>query len=98
MSKIRKVETYEEFLARGGKPVIIPPQESPDEEPVVKSTVGGLPEIMSLTDGEHFFAEKRKQTKKKVTKEEFADKVSGSSLPPEIMNSLLSKIGIKNGG
>jgi hypothetical protein len=90
-----KVETTEEFLARGGKITVLPPGPEPEEKFIIRSTSGGLPQLMSLPDGEHFFGETRRKQKKKVTKEEFTDKVSNSSLPPEVMASLMKTIGGK---
>jgi hypothetical protein len=92
---IKKVETVEEFLARGGEVTIVPPQETPEAKQPIRSTSGGLPQLMSLSEGEHFFGETRKKAKKKMTNEEFSEKVSNSSLPPEVMASIMEKIGSK---
>lgn len=94
--KIKKTETVEEFLARGGEIIVVPPQEQEETKNVIKSTVGGLPQLMTLSDGAHFFGETRKKRKKPVTNEEFKDKVTNLNLPSEIVSSLMRSIGDKN--
>lgn len=94
MKKITKVETIEEFIARGGKPVILPPQEIENNQQIRLLNVG-LPTLMSLDEGEHFFGETRKKKKKEVTKEEFKDKIKNSGLPDSVIQSLLGGLGAK---
>ena len=91
-----KTETLEEFLARGGKPVIIPPEPVETTNEVVKSSTKGIPHLMDITEGEHYFAEVRKKIKPPVTKSEFLDMVKNSSLPEDIIKSLFSQIKGKN--
>lgn len=95
MTKIKKTETVEEFLARGGKVVVLPPEEPEDNKHVVKPTAGGLPQLMTLADGEHFFGETRKKKKKQVTTEEFKNKVSNMNLPADVVASLINSVGAK---
>jgi len=83
---MKKSETIEEFLARGGKIEKIPYVEPENKtEPVRTNPTGGLPSIMSLSDGAHFFGETRK---KKPTKDDFVNKVKKTSLPQAVIDSL----------
>jgi len=82
-------ETMEEFLARGGEIKKVPYQNPEDKKELVRANSTGLPSIMSLSDGAHFFGETRK---KKPTKEDFAKKIGKSNLPQEIIDSLTSSI------
>lgn len=95
MTKIKKSETIEEFMARGGEVIVIPPQESEEAPSVIKPSVHGLPELMSLSDGEHFFGESRKKIKKKITNQEFQDKVRDLNLPASVIASLIGSVGDK---
>lgn len=65
--KVQKTETVEEYLARGGEIQKLPPQEY-EEQPNIIKPVHNTSQIMHITEGEHFFAEK--QTRKKVSDEE----------------------------
>lgn len=91
-----RTETIEEFLAKGGEITIVPPEEEEETKTIVRAISGGLPTIMTLSDGAHFFGETRKKKKKIVTKDECADKISNSSLPIDIIASLKKTIGIKS--
>lgn len=85
-----KAETLDEFLARGGKiekvPYIEPEQKL---DPIRANTSGGLPTMMTLPDGAHFFGESRK---KKPTKEDFVNKLNKANLPQSIVESLTESI------
>lgn len=89
--EIKKVETMEEFLARGGKIQKIEYKTPEAKGDLVRSSAGGtgLPTIMSLSDGAHFFGETRK---KKPTKEDFDKKVNKSNLPQDVIDSLTKSI------
>lgn len=81
-----KVETVEEYLARGGqieKLPYIPPQ---DKKDYIKVTASLNINLMSLDEGQHFFSEKtiRKRKVKEV-------KIDTSLIPA----SLLAKLGLK---
>ena len=87
---IQKKETVEEFLARGGQIEQVPYEQPEEEKEQVRSTTTtGLPEIMTLSDGAHFFGETRK---KKPTKKDFLDKVKKSNLPQNVIDSLTKNI------
>ena len=62
-----KTETVEEYLARGGEIQHIAALEL-EEETVVMKPTNSTAQIMTLSDGAHFFAEK--QTRKTQTPEE----------------------------
>ena len=71
----KKVETVEEFLARGGDIKVFPPQELSDDPHIIKSNVGLNQDHMTLGEGELMFGETRKRKKKEkpiITNEEFA--------------------------
>ena len=87
---MKKVETVEEFLARGGTIEKVPYIEPElKEESIRANTSGGLPVIMTLSDGAHYFGENRK---KKQTTEDFADKVKKANLPQSVIDSLTKSI------
>jgi hypothetical protein len=69
LQKTYKKETIEEYLARGGKITICPPQSSdPEENKLVKSTSKAPQEILDLGTGEIIYGEKIKKTRKKAKK------------------------------
>ena len=76
-----KVETVEEYLARGGKITVVPPQPY-ETDNIVRSTAKHSAPLMDLDEGAHFFSEfKERKTKQKK------DPLKGidlSKLPPEI--------------
>lgn len=82
-----KKETLSEFLARGGKVQVVPPQVS--DEPVHSMKTSTPPEgyILSLDDGAHYFAENKKKIKKKV-KTSLKDVVDNFNLPKDIADRL----------
>jgi hypothetical protein len=85
-----KAETLDEFLARGGQiervPYIEPEQKV---EPIRANSSGGLPTLMTLPDGAHFFGETRK---KKPTKEDFVNKLNKANLPQSVVESLTKSV------
>jgi len=93
---IKKTETMEEFIARGGEVTIVPAEEVQEPTPMIRGTTGGLPTIMSLSDGAYYFGETRKKNKTPVTKEQFTDRVSNSALPEDIIASLKKSIGVES--
>jgi hypothetical protein len=71
----KKVETVEEFIARGGEIKIFPPQESGIESHTMKANGSLNQDHMTLGEGELMFGETRKRKKKEkpiITDEEFA--------------------------
>jgi hypothetical protein len=66
MSEKMKVETIEEFLARGGVIKKYPPHPYETDNVVKPTTTQGVQNLMSLDEGAHFFSEmKPKKTRKK---------------------------------
>jgi len=81
-----KVETVEEFLARGGKIEVIP---AIDEEPKlakINTVKNGPPHLMTLGEGEFWFGEKSTRRKKK--KEQDFSKVDMSLVPDDLIEQL----------
>ena len=71
----KKVETMDEYLARGGEITYCEPEESIFKPSIVKPTTGTNEQTMSLGDGELMFGETRKRKKKEkpvVTPEDFS--------------------------
>ena len=64
---MKKTETVEEYLARGGKIEVVPPQEVEDSEVNVKKTTVGPATLYHITEGAILFGEKRKTKSKKKT-------------------------------
>jgi len=66
--KYTKVETIEEYLARGGIITVIPPQSSdPNDNSgkrIAKSTAKGMKPLTDLGEGEILYGEKIKKTRK----------------------------------
>ena len=61
----KKKETIEEFLARGGKVTIIPPEvEDPEEGVIVRPISSRSPTLYSLDEAQHFFGKKKVSKKK----------------------------------
>lgn len=81
-----KIETVEEFLARGGQIERLPYIPPPDKKDFIKVTAALNINLMSLDEGQHFFSEKtiRKRKPKEV-------KINKSLIP----EALLAKLGLK---
>lgn len=95
--KEAKLETLEEFLARGGSitKVETPPLK---DEITVKSTSTGPAQLYSLEDGAHFFAEKREgsaDTKTPIKKVEKEDILKNPNINYDLIDEeLRRKLGI----
>lgn len=81
MSDKPKVETVEEFLARGGKITVIPPVPHETDNKVHPTTSAAAP-MMSLDEGAHFFSEVKKRQHEK--KKDLLKEVDVSKLPADI--------------
>jgi hypothetical protein len=85
-----KVETVEEFLARGGKIERIPPKVEEEEEAVViKPSTLGPPTLYSLDEAQHFFG-KKKVVKKKPKTPNF--KNINKDILPESLHHLFKEV------
>lgn len=62
--KIEKVETIEEFLARGGQITVIPPNKEDCKEITVRSTSKVPHTAMHITEGALLWGEVKKRKKK----------------------------------
>lgn len=92
MTKIKKTETLEEFIKRGGKKTIIPAEKTPDETHLIKPNTTGLPKIISLDEGSHFFGETKKRKPKNMTNNEFIDGLKKLNLPGNMFNSIVNRV------
>ena len=82
-----KKETIEEFLARGGVVQKIQSNISPETPHTLKVISTPENRILSLDDGEFYFAESRK-SKKQVKKIALKDVVGNYNLPQDIVDRL----------
>jgi hypothetical protein len=82
MTDKQKVETMEEFLARGGKVQVFPAVKPEEDNLVRPTTAPGLASLMSLDDGAHFFAEKKE--KRTRQKKDPLKGINVDALPPEV--------------
>lgn len=89
-----KKETIKEFLARGGQIQKVPAKVPEDTDYTVKAQTSGPPVLMSLSDGEHFFSEKKKSRVKKKAKINLS-KVD-MELVPESLRAMLKNLGENN--
>ena len=81
-----KKETIEEYLARGGKITICPPQSSDEEEnKIVRSTASNqAQQVLDLGEGEIMYGEKIKKTRKKPKKIQAMDQEQVDLLPDSL--------------
>jgi hypothetical protein len=85
-----KKETIEEFLARGGKITKIPEQSVEKGTNVVKPNGTGLPKIMHLTDGEHYFGITRRK------KKTLAERIDTFEMDQDILREIKRRLGIES--
>lgn len=97
MSVKSKVETIEEFLARGGSIKKIPAGETLKQTDVIrKATTGGPVTIMSLEEADLFYGEVRKNSKPKKAKQSL--KIDLSALPEALRTKFINKLKEDNDG
>jgi hypothetical protein len=87
----RKVETIEEFLARGGQITKVPSVVPENNKNIVnsKTTIGH--DMMSLGEGEFLFGKtsaKVSPMKKRVNDEDFSKMLESSGLPSNMIDSI----------
>lgn len=82
MSDKPKVETLEEFLARGGVIKKFPAVQPEPDNLVRPTTAPALAQLMSLDEGAHFFAEKKEKRERK--KKDPLKGINVDALPPEV--------------
>ena len=84
---IKKTETIQEFLARGGKITLCPEGIKDTREKVnVKSTTVGPAILMTLEEADHYYGEKRKSNK--PIKEQNKPNLNLDCLPEEFRKKL----------
>ena len=97
MSLKSKVETIEEYLARGGSVQKLPMVESIKIPDVVrKPSTGGPATIMSLEEADLFYGEARKGSKPKKAKPSL--KIDLSALPEALRAKFINKLKEDNDG
>lgn len=91
MSVKSKVETVEEYIARGGVIKKLPREEMAKQPDVTRKTVTGGPvAIMSLEEADLFYGEARKGTKPKKAKPSL--NIDLSALPEALKSKFINKL------
>jgi len=91
MSVKTKVETVEEYLARGGSIKKLPSVETIRQPDVIKkAATGGPVTILSLEDADLFYGEARKNAKPKKTKSSL--QIDLSALPEALRSKFINKL------
>ena len=91
MSVKSKVETVEEYLARGGSIKKLPAAEIIRQPDVIKkAATGGPVTILSLEEADLFYGEARKNTKPKKAKPSL--KIDLSTLPEALRSKFINKL------
>lgn len=93
----RRVESVEEFLARGGSINRIPEKERESQVDVIRKTVTGGPAIfLSLGEADLFYGEARKGAKPKKAKPSL--KIDLDALPPALRAKFIAKLKEESNG
>lgn len=71
--KKAKVESLEEFLARGGKVERVESEQLEEDANIMRPTIMGPPDLYTLDEAQHFFGVKKKKAPKKNVKPDFSD-------------------------
>lgn len=91
MSVKFKVETVEEYIARGGSIKRLPAGETAKQPDVIRKTVTGGPVvIMSLEEADLFYGEARKNAKPKKQKPSL--NIDLSALPEALRSKFINKL------
>jgi hypothetical protein len=94
MSKVKsisKVESVEEYLARGGSIKRIPEASRDPVPDVVRKTVNGGPAVfLSLDEADLFYGEAKKNAKPKKSKPSL--KIDLNALPPALRSKFIAKL------
>ncbi len=86
-----KVETVQEFLARGGSISKIPMAAKEREEEVIRKTSNGAPAVLlTLDEADLYYGEKKKASKAK--KQKPALKIDLEALPPALRAKFIAKL------
>lgn len=88
---VGKVETVEEYFARGGKVTRIPEAARDPVPDVVRKTIAGGPAVfLSLDEADLFYGEARKGAKPKKAKPSL--KIDLDALPPALRTKFIAKL------
>ena len=85
-----KVETVEEFLARGGTVTKVEYQEPPEESAIVKHKPQFTTDLVSLGEAEFYFGEHRGKPKVPNNLEKFTEALEAANLPQNIVDIIVS--------
>lgn len=80
-----KVETVEEFLARGGKVTRVEYKEPPEESLIVKHKPQFTTDLVSLGEAEFYFGEHRGKPKVPKNLEKFNEALVAAALPENLV-------------
>lgn len=86
----KKTETVAEFLARGGTITRVPEASREPAPDVVRKTVTGPANLMTLDEADLFFGEARKGAKPKKVKPSL--KIDLNALPPALRAKFVAKL------
>lgn len=85
-----KIETIEEFLARGGKITKVPPKEALQAAtPTINQTTGGPANLLSYGEADLFYGEARTRKTKKA---KVAPKIDFSALPEALRKKYMKEL------
>lgn len=85
----KKIETVDEYLARGGTIIRIPPNVSSSKEEVLKNQTGGPAVILTLEEADLFYGEAKTS---KAKKPKAGPKVDLNALPESLRKKFLAKL------
>ena len=88
MKSKRKVETMEEYLARGGSITFCPSKKETDDGSIIRKKVTGPAVIMSLEEADLFYGEGK--VKKKPSKP--SNSIDINALPEVLRNKFISRL------
>ena len=91
VTKPLKVETVQEFLARGGSISKVPAAAKEQDNDVIRKTANGAPAVfLTLDEADLFYGEKKKNAKPKKAKP--ALKIDLDALPPALRAKFIAKL------
>lgn len=96
MSKKIKVESIDEYLARGNKITILPSVTEKRQPDVIRKTVVGPAIFLTLEEADLFFGEAKENIKPKKQKQ--SPRIDINALPEALRAKILQKIKEESGG
>lgn len=86
-----KIETVEQFLARGGSISKVPAKLKVEDDDVIRKTANGAPAVfLTLDEADLYYGEVRKGTKPKKQKPSL--KIDLDALPPALRSKFIAKL------